>query len=41
VLIFDKTSTSTGFASVTAVELRLTALNTVVYIAHAETGIVG
>ncbi len=30
VLIFAKTSTSTGFASVTTVELRLTALNTVV-----------
>ncbi|WP_427891782.1 choice-of-anchor P family protein [Kribbella sp. GL6] len=40
-LIFNKTSTRTGFASITAVEAHLTAANAVLEIAHAESGVVG
>ncbi|MFC0622578.1 choice-of-anchor P family protein [Kribbella deserti] len=40
-LTFNKLSRTTGWISVTAVELRITALNTTVQISHAESGIVG
>ncbi|WP_328995887.1 hypothetical protein OG394_14620 [Kribbella sp. NBC_01245] len=40
-LTFNKLSRKTGFVSVTAVELRITALNTTIQISHADSGIVG
>ncbi len=39
-LIFNKQIKKTGYVSVTAVEVHLTALNTVVELAHAEAGVV-